>query len=448
MRRSSLSLRLLIAAAVSICVAVAFTWFVVSNLFEQFAEQRAVAALSSELDRLTGLITYDETGEVGIEDVQDPAYLEPLGGSYWQIQTDTELLSFSRSLWDGQLEISVPQNAGQKTVFWSTFADRPVLVVGWKLDIDPEVFPDGILLSVATDVTELQQAIAGFQLKVMLWMVLLTSALLLAAWFQVGVGLQPLEAVRSEVRRLKLSHHSRLPTDFPKEVVPLVDEVNELLESRERSMIDARNRAADLAHGLKTPLTIIDALAEDARRAGETELADHLTEQVRSMGAFVERELVRAKQRPIRNARTEVGPVVRTMVNSVGKLPTKNVIEWRIEVEDGILMPMGKYDLMELLGNLLDNARKHARSSLLVSAKQGETSAFLSVEDDGAGAPDHMLEKILQRGQQGRDEESGYGLGLAIVRDLASSHGLGFTLRNNNGRGFRAELSWSVAKDS
>jgi signal transduction histidine kinase len=445
MKQPSLSLRLLVAAAVSTTLAVVFTWFVISKLFEQIFQERLVSELSIELDQLTDTVTLDPDGNISIKEMADLRYAEVFSGLYWQIQSPEKILLVSRSLWDQNLKLEYAQRRGEKT---GTTTDLPVgsvLALSWTVDIDDTVFPDGIMLTIATDLGQVDEMVSRFQRDIAMWMALLTATLILASWFQVRVGLRPLEAVRSEISKLRKDYRSRLPRSFPKEIVPLVDEVNQLLDSQEKSIDNARNRAANLAHGLKTPLTVIEALADETRTGTKSDAAKHIAEQIKAMNAFVDRELVKSRHEPGQRLESNLAPIARRMIAAVGRLPADQPINWEVRIPEKMTMPVGEYDLTEILGNLLDNARKHARSRVTLSACDEGYRSWLSISDDGDGVPDEKLKTILKRGTRIAGKWEGYGLGLAIVEDLAKANGCSVSIDNNADGGLEVTLSWSNA---
>lgn len=430
----------MIAAAISATLAITLTWFVISKLFEKIFQERLISELSVELDQLTDLLRVNDTGEVSVNSMPDQRYTEVFSGHYWQIETTDQVLLVSRSLWDQTLKLEYIGSPGIKI---DTIAGLPagnVLALSWSVDVDGAAFPNGVMLTVAKDLVKIRELAFRFQRDIALWMALLTLALVLAAWFQVRIGLRPLEAVRSEVARLRKGYRLRLPRSFPKEILPLVDEVNELLISQESSIESARKRAANLAHGLKTPLTVIEALAEESDGGGET--AIRIEEQIKAMNVFIERELAVSKHNSGFRLQTYIAPVARRMVAAISKLPVTEPISWEVRVPEDLAIPMNEYDMAEVLGNLLDNARKYAHSRITVSGYQEGDLSFLKISDDGEGVPEEELEAIVRRGIRIVGKWEGHGLGLAIVEDLAEANECSVLITNSQDGGLEITLSW------
>ena len=224
-----------------------------------------------------------------------------------------------------------------------------------------------------------------------------------------------------------------------------VGEVNELLTLHETSLAGARERASDLAHGLKTPLTVMQTIARDLRKINQAEQADEIDTQVASMHHYIERELARVRTQVPSNTKTQAAPVVNKMVSTIRRFPRETPLEWHVDIPDDLNTPFDAHDLSEMLGNILDNARKWANSQVRV---QGVTlpdgRAFITIEDDGPGVPDEMLPTILARGERLDPSVQGTGLGLAICADMAESYGAEFTLSKSALDGLSVRILWQT----
>lgn len=448
MRIGSLNLRLLLAAGVSTVVALAITAVAISYLFEIYFQERLVDELRVDLTQLTAALTVQENGDLEVGELVDLRYEQPFGGRYWQVQIGESPPVFSRSLWDQPLTLSLPLSYGatQATSVTAPFGAE-LLALSWRITIDGVDAPAGIAITVATDLADLNAASAQFRMNIAFWLVLLGFALILASWLQVRVGLKPLEQIRADLEVVSPDETGHLSKQYPTEVMPLVDTINTLLERQATNLATARRRSADLAHGLKTPLTVLAAHADDIRADGDRDRADQITGQVASMRFFVERELARSRVSPSRRASSNLKTSATEMVETISKLPGAEKIEWLIDIPDGIHVPSDAHDLAELLGNLLDNARKYARSKVAISAQERNEQIELFIVDDGPGVPECEFEKVTKPGQQGSESVGGYGLGLAIVRDILQLQGGELELENNSGDGLAVLVRWSPTKD-
>ncbi|MDO8352532.1 MAG: HAMP domain-containing sensor histidine kinase, partial [Aestuariivirga sp.] len=212
--------------------------------------------------------------------------------------------------------------------------------------------------------------------------------------------------------------------DVPREVEPLVSEVNSLLEAQENEMIRARDRAADLAHGLKTPLTALSTSIQRLRAKGEIELADEIDGQAERIRRHIERELARARVRhgrPIIHA--SVAACVEAIVRTLVQTPDGERLKFEQHLPLEMSVAVDADDLNEILGNLIENATRHARTLVRIGAVSSESQVNISVEDDGEGLSEEGRAKALLRGVRLDSKGNGAGLGLAIARDIVDAYG-------------------------
>lgn len=448
MKRSSLSLRLLFVGGLSVCVAVAATGVAISYLFAVYFEDRILAELEDQLLQLTANLTISPDGLVEISPMPDQRFEQPLSGLYWQISPRGESPILSRSLWDQPIDSPDVDLLGQQ-VSSRIFGPRgeQLMELSWRISVAVSDEPAReISLTVATDLSELEAAASQFQYSLAAWLSLLAATLILAAWLQVRIGLSPLEAIRTKIEKTKSSPDSRLEGKFPSEVVPLVNEVNSLLDHQQYSLEKVRQRTADLAHGLKTPLTVMAALTNDVRNADLADISDQIDRQIAAMRTFIERELARSRSGRSGLNRCDLKQVAVRVVEAISKLPTDSDITWEINIPSGIQAPFDDHDMSEVLGNLLDNARNHAASRVSLNAINSDDVVRMSVEDDGPGVPEDFLASVVQRGERLKADGRGEGLGLTIVRDLAESHECDLELRNIPGGGLSVSISWAGAE--
>lgn len=426
MKMTSLRLRLLLAAAVSITAAVTITGFILVQLFTQYIERRVYAELEIQLQLLTEALSVAADGTVSVAPLADQRFSQPFSGLYWQVQIDGDTHTVSRSLWDEGISFQ-PVSTGPAGQAVRTEgrgpSDQELLVAEWTITVSPGGADKMANLAVAADRSEIADASAAFTRDLALWLSLLAIALLLAASVQVGVGLRPLELLRGQIAKLKTGASARLVGNYPREVSPLVDEVNELLDIREESLAGARARAGDLAHGLKTPLTILAAVARDTRKAGDARNSDEIDSQIAVMRRHVERELSRARIGVHKNARCQPSAVAQRMIDAMRKLPGGGRLAWQLDLPDDLTVALEEQDMSEVFGNLLDNARIWAGSTVRVSAMPGDGHAIIMIDDDGPGVPGDKIETVIERGERLDETKQGSGLGLAIANDIAMAYG-------------------------
>jgi len=272
---------------------------------------------------------------------------------------------------------------------------------------------------------------------------ILLLGLLAAGLWQVRSGLTPLHRLRGRLADMRDGRARRVEGDYPAEVQPLVDDLNALLEEREQRVARAQAKAGDLAHGLKTPLAVLAQEAERAQASGHRELAATLGEQIERMRRQVESHLVQARAigaGSVAEERCLVADSAQGLARALLRLHAERGVRIDVHVPAGCIARVGRTDLDEMLGNLLDNACKFARSRVALEAVAVERRIVITVDDDGPGLGDALRAEVLKRGVRADEEAPGSGLGLAIVRDLAELYGGSITLGASPEGGLRARL--------
>jgi signal transduction histidine kinase len=266
--------------------------------------------------------------------------------------------------------------------------------------------------------------------------------------FLVGKALAPFGSLRASLSSVREGRSQKIEGDYPSEVQPLVNDLNALLEDRERAITRALTTAGDLAHGLKTPLAVLAQEAEQAGAAGHQDLATTLGQMVERMQRQVDYHLARARATATARAapglRCAVLPSVEGLVRTMRRLHAARELAIDADVSPAHEIRGRREDLDEMLGNLLDNACKWARSRVAVSSSLSPSSAdarlAISVDDDGPGLDPSLRAQVLQRGVRADQQVRGSGLGLAIVSDLAELYGGSVTLETSPLGGTRARL--------
>jgi signal transduction histidine kinase len=451
--RGSLRVRLLVAGAGSILIALALAGVGLTLLFERHVERRVIAELELTLRQLIGHLGYDAYGALQLErPLTDPRFEQPLSGLYWQVmkQHSGPVLR-SRSLWDETLDLPadrLPTPEVRRHVIRGP-GGAALLVVERSVDLPARAGGGTIRAAVAIDRAEIHAAGRAFAGELAPSLALLFAVLLAAAWVQVSVGLRPLDTIRRRLAAIRAGATARMGKDFPDEVRPLAAEVDSLLAAQEASLERARAHAADLAHGLKTPLTVLADDARQLRARGEVELADEISTLTGGMHRHVERALARARSgaRARGGANQPVSFVAAQVVEVMRRTPRGRGLHWRIDVPADLLVLVDGQDLTEMLGNLVENAGKWARTEVRLSGRRDDEGTALVVEDDGPGVPDEELATVLTRGGRLDASKPGAGLGLAIVGDLVEAYGGSLSLGRSLLGGLRVELRLPGRRD-
>jgi signal transduction histidine kinase len=431
----SLRLRLLIAGALSILVALALAAFGLSVLFKRHVERRVDAELNVYLNQLAANLERSPAGDLIVaHPLGDPRFAEPLSGLYWQIVVEPGGRALrSRSLWDNELVL--PKEAAVDDVIHHHTIEGPggaqLYLLQRRIELPARLGGGTSRIAVAWDAADVEKAVWRFAAELAPFLILIGLLLIGAAWAQVSVGLRPLAAIRNRLAAIRSGEARRLGSGFPDEVRPLAHEIDDLLEAREKEVEKAKGRAADLAHGLKTPLQVLRSEAGRLAEKGELEIALEISALAETMRRHVERELARIRLAfAARDAAANVKAAVERVVRVVERTPEGERLDWSIEVEGDLVARVDADDLAEALGNLVENAARHARSTLSIAGRAEGKSVVITVTDDGAGIPGDRQAEALSRGGRLDAQGPGAGLGLAIVTDIVEAWGGTLTLED------------------
>ncbi len=359
-------------------------------------------------------------GEVVLNrELADQRFLEPNSGAYWQISGQGFEPFPSRSLWDRKLRVDQVHNDREMHFYDSNqFADQKLRIA--ERDLKLPGSPVRWRFQVAESREVLDAQIATVRRTLVRSFALLGLGLVAMAALQTWYGLRPLRKVRREIASLRAGRTQRVGGPMPAEVGPMVDELNALVEHNDRQAEEARRHAGNLAHALKTPLSVI----MNAAAAGQEDLPDTVIREARTMRRQIDHHLARARavgRRGSAHSRAEVWPSIEAVERAVARL-YPNV---RIDV-DGVkdaVAHIERQDLDEILGNLVENAAKYGGGSVFVTARLESGFVEIMVEDDGVGIPEADRIRIFDRGVRLDTGKPGTGLGLAIVRDVAEIYG-------------------------
>lgn len=428
MTQRSLRFRLLVAAVISVATALLIAGISLVVMFERHVERRIGSELETYLNQIAASVDMTDSERIAFgHDLADPRFNQPISGLYWQIQDEERpTLLRSRSLWDNVIEL--PDDELTRGTVHGHFLPGPagqqLIVRERQILFQPTTGERRVRIAVAVDKRTLVEARNAFATDMLPYLVVMAAVLLVAVWIQVRIGLAPLDSVRRGVTDIRSGTTRRLERAYPDEVMPLVDEMNGLLEAQEQAIQRARAWTADLAHGLKTPLTVLTADSQRLREAGNSAIADDLDQLAETMRRRVDRELIRARVRSgieTRRVRADAGDAINRIVRTLKRTPRGAGLIWSVEAPDGADAAILPEDLTELLGNILENATKWANAAISVSVCRGN-GILIKVEDDGPGVPEDQLITLGQRGVRLDEQQQGSGLGLAIARDVVEAY--------------------------
>ena len=421
-RGGSLTRRMIVVAAIWIGVLLLIGGFALDRVLSRQIIENFDAQLERVLKSMIGASEIGPDGEVRFSrPPADQRFLEPYSGVYFQISGAGQETFPSRSLWDRRLKVDTGHTDVELHKQDSfEFADEPLRI------LERDVILPGSKVQWRFQVAQSRQAIDG-QIKELRSTLIgsfaaLGLGLLVLAALQAIYGLWPLRRVRREVAAIRTGTQTRVAEGFPREVEPLVDEINELLSHSEAQAEEARRHAGNLAHALKTPLTVIT----NAATAHAEDLDNTVIREAAAMRRQVDHHLARARaigRRASTQARVTVWESVEAVERAVSTLYDKVTID--IAGHKNAQVRVERQDLDEMLGNLVENAAKygHGRVFVTVDPPVGGMVS-IQIEDDGPGIPEALRAELFTRGTRlDTTGKPGTGLGLAIVRDVAEIYG-------------------------
>ncbi|PSJ37155.1 ATP-binding protein [Allosphingosinicella deserti] len=370
----------------------------------------------------------------------DQRFIEPNSGLYFQISVaggsppgaaTTDLDFPSRSLWDRRLQVSSRHNDFDVHVYNSKeFPDELLRIVERDVQIPGSKLRWRFQVAQNRDV--LDEQIAELRRTLIRAFGVLGFGLLVLAALQAVYGLWPLRRVRQAIVAIRSGERSRIDESFPREIEPLKDELNALLAHNEQQAEEARTHAGNLAHALKTPLTVIT----NAATAQSADLPETVCREATTMRRQVDHHLARARaigRRSSTQARSEVWPALVSVERAVSRLYENVTIDLAGDKKAAVRVE--RQDLDEMLGNLIENAAKYGGGRVFVTVKTTPKCVEVEVEDDGTGIPEPERVSIFARGARLDTGKPGTGLGLAIVRDVAEIYGGGIVLEESEDLG-------------
>ena len=448
MRLNSLAFRLFASAATWTLVVVPVAAVLLISLYRQTVERNFDARLNVYLTSLIASSTADggpHPGQPG--SLGDPAFTLPFSGWYWQIKPRygaARPTFVSDSLLDQQLNLpSAGRSPPDDTLTWRAYTAGPERQ---RLrTLEREIRPAGeqsnpYSYAVAGDAAELDRDLTEFTTMLTGALGVLGLGLVVATLFQVRFGLLPLRAIRQDLARIRSGDAEKLDGALPDEIRPLQQELNALIQSNREIVDRARTHVGNLAHALKTPLSVISNEA----RGQEGPLATKVIEQSEAMRKQITHHLDRARvaaRSSVIGDVTDVGAVLDALKRTLDRLYGDRALGISVTCDEGLRFQGERQDFEEMVGNLLENACKWATAAVQVSAFREGDLLVVTVDDDGAGLSKRERDEAVRRGRRLDESKPGSGLGLSIVADLAELYKGEFVLERSGLGGLRARLT-------
>lgn len=412
----SLSRRMILIAAAWITLLLAGGGFALDRVLTSAITRNFDEGLEYILTSLIVSAEIDPMGQIAFNrQLSDQRFFEPYSGAYWQVSGKGYDSFRSRSLWDSQLRTD-GAHGDQDAHFYDSeqFADQRLRVV--ERDVTLPGSPVRWRFQVAESREVLDAQIAALRRTLIRSFLLLAAGLIAMAALQTWYGLLPLRKLRLAIQKLRTGEAPQIEGAMPAEVAPLVEELNALVAHNDKQAEEARRHAGNLAHALKTPLTVI----MNAATAQSDDLPATVVREARTMRRQVDHHLARARavgRRGSAHSRAPVWPSVESVERAVARLYPHVRID--TDGPKDLVAHIERQDLDEIMGNLVENAAKYGGGSVFVTVRADAGFVEILIEDDGAGIPQADRIRIFDRGVRLDTGKPGTGLGLAIVRDVA-----------------------------
>lgn len=454
MKHHSLKNRLLFAAGGCCVVLILITGFTVQRYMKEYLRSELVNKLTLSLDELlsrldlqqlpaqsakaTNLSAPPSVNFLPIKPLSEPRFSQPYSGYYWQIQTQQQILKRSRSLWDTQLTFRhLDDEFGLDSFVTLGPTEQPVVVLQQKVKLpDSEVF---FWVSVAQENDSLVLALQGVNRSLGIGLGLLALAVMLLMLLQLTWGLRPLTILRKELAEIETGDKAQFQYQYPQEIDPLVKDINRLLEHHQHLLERARTNAGNMAHALKTPLSIMQnelVLTQQPQKLLLQQLLQQMRQHIEyhlSASQIAAKQLLGAKCSPYEQCRNAVSAFSRLYAS-------RNIIV-EITFSKTITVAVDGRDFDEMAGNLIENAYKWAQHRIVISAVVDDELLKISIADDGIGMTDAECERVVNRGQRLDEQTPGHGLGLNIAAEMARMYQGQLTLQNSSLGGLEAVLA-------
>jgi len=416
----SIQARLGVGLGASLVVLFIVQWIIVTYTITHLTDEIFQTRLEHDAESLMAAVIVVDSGKISLPfaSITD-VYQRPFSGHYFKIDGPVNTVR-SRSLWDEDLKFEgMDMKPGKVYLHYLNGPlNQPMLVYGMKIKKRGTV----ITIHAAHDISDFQNDMVEFRIS---YATISVSALLVLLFLQVATirqGLKPIDQARKQLAAMRRGETRELDENAPSEVQPLVMEINRLVNLLSQRIQRSRNALGNLAHALKAPLTVMNNTASDALK-NNPKLKQSIQQQTDYMRQLVERELKRARLAGVSepgkhfNLSKDLAPMI-AMLESIYRAKD---LALDIDLPENVTCNLDREDMMELFGNLLDNACKFANNMVRFSASNTDT-LVVTVEDDGPGVEDEKINELLKRGVRIDESTLGHGLGLSIVKDTVTHY--------------------------
>lgn len=421
MLRNSFHARLIVGAVLWISVGLLLSGVVLSQLFQELVIRQVDHDLTDHAEELRSLLERSPEGTLAVpRPLSDPRFAVPGSGLYWQVEGGKGQVLRSPSL----QEVSLPFDAAHMDSPQKLTTSHGALRLYQQLVRTSSSEPP-LRLSIAVAESTLDAELAQLNMTLAASLAVIALGLSGAAVVQVTMGLRPLVRLRRALTEVRSGRVERLPDDLPQEVAPLVQDLNSMIGGNSEMLRRARTQAGVLAHSLKTPLAVLIDEAQQLDATGQAGSARVVRDQCLKMQRQIDYEMARARAaaRGTLGVASDVKETVTGLLSALAQLNRRRGIAFHLEAPEGLVVACDPQDFSEIVGNLADNAAKWARTTVRVSAGRAGGMVTLSIDDDGPGIPESDREAVFALGARLDESVAGFGLGLAVTRELVVHYG-------------------------
>jgi two-component system sensor histidine kinase PhoQ len=417
----SLNLRIILSATLVLLIFISLTALTLERAFSDSAESALRDKMTTQLYALMAAAEVDESGLIMPTDELDALLGLPSSGVYAYVTSKTgETLWQSSSVLGAKPPPPVALGRGEKRSSKTSVGKVDYFTLAYGVNWAPEADALALTFIMSTDLKSLDKQIIRYRATLWGWLLGMAILLLISQALILRWGLWPLRKVGDELNRIENGRQENIEKEYPSEINRLTDNINILLEHEREHKARYRNALGDLAHSLKTPLAVLQSSIEGKQAVS----ADTLQEQIKRMNTIVEYQLQRAATAGSTGigSYVDVAAAIQRLTDSLQKVYRDKQITVDVNVEPSLMFKGDEGDLMEILGNLLDNAFKWCRQRLLISAVQQDGKLNIRIEDDGPGMKSEQVELLLKRGVRADETMPGHGIGLSIVQNIVQAY--------------------------
>jgi len=389
-------------------------WVIVNFTIHHLTDEVFQTRLQQDADSLLAALIVVDTGNISLPFVSvSDVYHRPFSGHYYRIDSSMTTLR-SRSLWDSDLP-TIKLELGESVMLRITGPlSQPLLIYATKIKKHNKF----VSIYVAHDITDFEEDVTEFQFSYITLSLIALIILLGLQTIAIRRGLRQIKVAKQQLIAMQRGDITVLDEDAPTEIKPLVQEINRLVNLLSQRIQRSRNAMGNLAHALKAPLTVLTGTANSEEIRKHKAMNKNMLQQVDFMRQLIERELKRARLSGVSEPgkHFNVSEDVLPLIEMLETIYRSKDLAMDVNIPQNITCPLDRDDMVELFGNLLDNACKYTHKMVRVSVQVSDSLDFL-VEDDGPGVPKENIKELLKRGVRIDESKIGHGLGLAIIKD-------------------------------